>query len=72
MASRAKGDKELTLFKDFLRIIDEYFGANSRTFKLYSSDQYSGYEERNLLFTDGTVGLQELQLDNSYYSWVGK
>ncbi|XP_014782585.1 melanotransferrin [Octopus bimaculoides] len=71
MASRAKADVELTAFKNFLTIIDGYFGANSNSFELYNSNQYNKYAERNLLFTDGTVGLEELQLDNSYYSWVG-
>ncbi|GAB1603632.1 melanotransferrin-like [Argonauta hians] len=74
MASRVKTDQELISYQGFFKMIDRLFGSNGRNsqeFKLYYSSQYTAYSQRDLLFTDGTKGLHELALDNSYFSWVG-
>lgn len=74
MASGTKTAKEIQPLKDFLILIDELFGVNGRfknKFFLYNSNSVPMHGRMNLLFTDGTIGLEDLGKKDSDYTWIG-
>ena len=75
MVSGSKLSKEIQPLKDFLILIDELFGVNGKKrnlFFLYDSDSISGHDRKNLLFTDGSIGIKDIGTKNADYSWIGK
>lgn len=73
MVSGSKSLKEVQPFKDFLVLIDELFGANGRyrsQFFLYDSN-IANDDRKNLLFSDGTIGLEDIGRKNTDFSWIG-